>query len=267
LGVDGGYTERDVVEVARCFTGWTIRQPRDGGDFTFDERRHDPQQKVVLGHVIKADGGKKDGEQVLDLLARDPHTARFIATKFARRFVADDPPPALLDRLAKRFRETDGDLREVYRALFSSPEFWNDQAYSAKVKTPLEYVASALRVTGAEVERATATLQVIRTLGMPLYYCQQPNGYADRADTWLNAGAVLARMNVATALADGRLAGVRLDVAALTGKTDVSAARSALLGRVLDDNPSPATAASIAAATRAPQMLALALGSPDFQRK
>ncbi|MGE5361087.1 MAG: DUF1800 domain-containing protein [Bacteroidales bacterium] len=267
LGADGGYTQRDVVEVARCFTGWTIRQPRDGGDFFFDERQHDPEQKVVLGHVIKPGGGKEDGERILDLLARDPHTARFIATKLARRFVADDPPAALVDRLARRFRDTDGNLREVYAALFRSPEFWDDRAYDTKIKTPLEYLASAMRVTGAEVETATASLQVLRTLGMPLYYCQQPNGYPDRADTWLNAGAVLARMNVATALADGRLTGVRLAVAALDGSGDVAVMRSTLVARVLNGDPSPATAASIAAATRAPQLLALVLGSPDFQRR
>ena len=267
LGVDGGYTQRDVVEVARCFTGWTIRQPREGGDFTFDERQHDPLQKVVLGHVIKAGGGRQDGDRVLDLLARDPHTATLIATKLARRFVSDDPPPSLIERVARRFRDTDGDLREVYRALFASPEFWDERAYAAKVKTPLEYVASALRATGAEIDAAAAALQAIRTLGMPLYFCQQPNGYADRGDAWLNAGALIARMNLATALADGRLPGVRLDAAALASSADPATARSAMVRRVLNDRASPATTASITGATRVPQMLALALGSPDFQRK
>jgi uncharacterized protein (DUF1800 family) len=155
----------------------------------------------------------------------------------------------------------------VYKSLFASPEFWAEQAYRAKVKTPLEYLASALRATGAEVQAATASVQAVRMLGMPLYYCQQPNGYADRADTWLNAGAVIARMNVATALADGRLAGVRVDVAALAGSAEAAAAGAAIERRVLGGAASPATAASIASSSRAPQMLALALGSADFQRK
>src|SRR5438874_3708613 len=145
LGVDGGYTQKDVTEVARAFTGWTIQNPRMGGGFVFNARIHDRGQKVVLGHVIKAGGRQDDGEQVLDILARHPSTAHFIATKLVRRFVSDNPPAALVDRVAARFRDTDGDLREVVRAILMSPEFSAADAYHAKVKTPFEFVASAVR--------------------------------------------------------------------------------------------------------------------------
>src|SRR5439155_13179333 len=136
IGVDGGYTQNDVTEVARCFTGWTIRNPRQGGGFRFDPRIHDPGEKVVLGHVIKAGGGESDGEQVLDILAKHPSTAHFIATKLARRFVSDTPPPALVDRAAARFRRTDGNIRDVVRTIITSPEFFAADAYRAKVKSP-----------------------------------------------------------------------------------------------------------------------------------
>ena len=267
LGVDGGYTQRDVVEVARCFTGWTIAKPRDGGDFTFDARQHDPGQKVVLGHVIKAGGGKSDGDQVLDILARDPHTAHFVATKLVRRFVADDPPPALVERVARRFRETDGDLREVYRAIFLSDEFRSPPAYVAKTKTPFEFVTSALRATGARVEDAASIVQAVRSLGMPLYYCQPPTGYADRADAWVNTGALLNRMNFALALVDNRLPGVHIDLSALAGTADLAAARAQLLGELLDNNASASTLAVLNKATTVPQLVALALGSPEFQKR
>ena len=214
LGVDGGYTQKDVTEVARAFTGWTIENPRrtgapaariagggaEGG-FVFEPRIHDPGEKVVLGHVIKAGGGQSDGEQVLDLLAAHPSTARFIATKLARRFVSDTPPPALVDRAAARFQKTGGDLREVTRTILTSPEFIAPEARNAKVKTPLEFVASALRTTGADVADATQYVQALRQLGMPLYMCQPPTGYADTADAWVNTGALVDRMNFALRLA------------------------------------------------------------------
>ncbi len=279
LGVDGGYTQKDVVEVARCFTGWTIAQPRDGGAFRFDQRQHDPGQKVVLGHVIKAGGGKSDGDQVLDILARDPHTAHFIATKLVRRFVADDPPPALVDRVARRFRETDGDLREAYRAILLSPEFWADHAYASKTKTPFEFVASALRASDAQIEDATSLVQALRGLGMPLYFCQPPTGYADRADAWVNTGSLLNRMNFALALVDNRLPGVHVDLSALAGSDgaewaatggrpyDVAGARGQIVRALLDNNPSPSTLAVLNKAATVPQLVALALGSPEFQKR
>jgi uncharacterized protein (DUF1800 family) len=267
LGVDSGYTQKDVVEVARCFTGWTIAQPRDGGDFTFDPRQHDPGQKTVLGHVIRAGGGRDDGDQVLDVLAHDPHTAHFVATKLTRRFVADDPPAALVERVARRFRETDGDLREVYRTIFMSDEFWSAEAFASKVKTPLEFVASALRATSAQIDDATSSVQALRSLGMPPYFCQPPTGYADRSNGWVNTGALLNRVNFALALVDSRLPGVRVDLAALAGSPDLAAARSQLLRQLLDTNVSPATLATLNKASTVPQLVALALGAPEFQKK
>src|SRR5207302_9176435 len=169
LGVDGGYTQKDVTEVARAFTGWTIDNPRQGGGFVFNPRIHDPGEKVVLGHVIKAGGGQSDGEQVLDILAKHPSTARFIATALVRRFVSDTPPPALVDRVAARFRDTDGDLREVMRTLLTSPEFLSPDAYRTKVKTPFEFVVSALRATGADVQDGLPLVRALQQLGMPLY--------------------------------------------------------------------------------------------------
>jgi uncharacterized protein (DUF1800 family) len=207
LGVDGGYTQQDVTEVARAFTGWTIDRPRMGGDFKFDARLHDDGPKLVLGHVIKA-GGERDGEAVLDLLARHPSTARFIATKLVRRFVSDTPPPALVDRVAARFRETDGDLREVVRAILTSPEFLSPDVMHAKVKTPLEFVVSAVRATDAEIDDARPLVRQIADLGMPLYQCQPPTGYTDTADAWVNTGALVGRMNFGLALASGKLRGV-----------------------------------------------------------
>jgi uncharacterized protein (DUF1800 family) len=207
LGVDGGYTHQDVIEVARCFTGWTIRKPRRGGGFAFDPRLHDTGKKLVLGHVI-AHGGERDGEEVLDILASHPSTARFISTKLARRFVSDDPPPSLVERAAARFRETDGDIREVVRTIITSPEFFAAAANRAKVKTPFEFVVSAVRSMGGDVHNAMPLAQAIRQLGEPLYLCQPPTGYADRAGAWVNTGTLLNRMNFAVAFAGGRLRGV-----------------------------------------------------------
>ena len=201
LGVDGGYTQRDVIEVARAFTGWTIENPRQGGGFKFEPRIHDPGEKIVLGHIIKAGGGESDGERVLDILAAHPSTARLIATKLARRFVSDTPPPALVDRAAKRFRETGGDLREVTRTILTSPEFLSPDAYRAKVKTPFEFVVSALRASGADVADARPLVREVQQLGMPLYMCQPPTGYKDTADAWVNTGALVSRMNFALKLA------------------------------------------------------------------
>jgi uncharacterized protein (DUF1800 family) len=203
LGVDGGYTQKDVSEVARAFTGWTIENARRGGGFVFDGRLHDPGQKVVLGHVIAAGGGESDGERVLDILAAHPSTARFIAAKLVRRFVSDTPPPALVDRAAKRFRDSHGDLREVMRAILTSREFASPGAYAAKVKSPFEFVVSALRAAGAASIDATRLVRQLQQMGMPLYMCQPPTGYSDTADAWLNTGALVNRINFALQLARG----------------------------------------------------------------
>ncbi|HEX2445547.1 MAG TPA: DUF1800 domain-containing protein [Vicinamibacterales bacterium] len=210
LGVDGGYTQKDVVEVARAFTGWTIDRPRTGGGFRFDGRMHDGGEKVVLGQTIRA-GGKGEGERVLDFLAAHPSTARFIATKLTRRFVSDGPPAGLVDRAAARFQETGGDLRETVRVILTSAEFLAPGSRHAKVKTPLEFVVSAVRASGAEVVSALPLMRALNELGMPLYLCQPPTGYADTAETWITTGGLLNRMNFALALTDGRLKGIRVE--------------------------------------------------------
>ncbi len=263
LGVDGGYTQKDVQEVARAFTGWTIDGPRQGGQFRFEPRMHDAGEKVVLGQRIKAGGGEKDGEHVLDILAAHPSTARFISTKLARRLVADEPPAALVDRAAARFRETHGDIREVVRTIVTSPEFFAAAAYRAKVKSPFEFVVSALRTTNVEMSGALPVVQALRELGMPLYGCQPPTGYADRADAWVNTGALLNRMNFAVSLTEGKLRGVRYAVRV----TDPSEARDHLIDTAFAGDLSDSTRATVAKATTAPQAVALVLGSPEFQKR
>jgi uncharacterized protein (DUF1800 family) len=254
LGVDGGYTQKDVTEVARAFTGWTIDNPRRGGGFTFQPRLHDTGEKTVLGHRIRAGGGIEDGEQVLDILADHPSTARFIATRLARRFVSDQPPASLVARAATRFRETRGDLRAVTRAILTSREFKASTSYRAKIKTPLEYVVSALRMTGAEVGDARALVRALQQLGMPLYQCQPPTGYSDSADAWVNAGALLNRMNFAAALTSNQLRGISIP--------DPPA-----IGPALEPELSESTRATIGRAATPRQALALTLGAPEFQRR
>jgi uncharacterized protein (DUF1800 family) len=255
LGVDGGYTQKDVTEVARAFTGWTIASPRDGSGFRFDARFHDPGEKVVLGHRIKAGGGERDGEQVLDILASHPSTARFIATKLVRRFVSDTLPASLVDRAAATFRQTGGDLREVMRTILTSPEFLSPDAYRAKVKTPLEFVVSAVRATGASVDNAVPLVRTLQELGMPLYACQPPTGYKDTADAWVNAGALVNRMNFAVSLAGNQLRGITVTP------------RQSSVSSLLNDDVSEATRSTIARAATDAQMAALTLGSPEFQRR
>ena len=265
LGVDGGYTQKDVQEVARAFTGWTIANPRLGGGFHFDPRRHDDGGKIVLGQRIKAGGGQSDGDAILDLLARHPSTARFIATKLARRFVADDPPAALVDRAARKFKDTDGDIREVVRTIVTSPEFLGDGYRRAKTKNPFEFVVSAVRATGLDVSNALPLVQSLRDLGMPIYGAQPPTGYADRADAWVNSGALLGRMNFALALTSGRMR--TLDATAPATPPTAQEARQALFRVALADDVSASTAATVAKATTPAQTMALILGSPEFQKR
>jgi len=227
LGVDGGYTQQDVINVARAFTGWTI--DRDGR-FRFVPALHDQGEKIVLGHKIKAGGGIEDGEKVLDIVASHPATAHHIAYQLAQRLVADEPPAALVDRAAARFRESNGDLREVVRAIVTSREFLDDAARDAKFKTPFELVVSTMRTTGATVSDARALVQALQQMGEPLYMCQPPTGYRNTADTWVSAGGLVSRMNFATRVASGNMPGVTLSA-----------------------NPPPGD-------------LALRLGSPEFQR-
>ncbi|HEV2446116.1 MAG TPA: DUF1800 domain-containing protein, partial [Candidatus Sulfopaludibacter sp.] len=210
LGVDGGYTQKDVTEVARCFTGWTIQQPQRGGTFIFNPRMHDSGAKTVLGVTIPAGGGMEDGEKVLDILAHHPSTAHFIAKKLAVRFVADDPPASLVDRMAQTFLKTDGDLREVMRAMLSSKEFWSVGAYRSKLKSPLEMVASAVRAVNGDVDFAFGLANQVAQLGEPLYRKMEPTGYSNSGKEWLNSAGLLARMNFALALADNKVPGVKV---------------------------------------------------------
>jgi uncharacterized protein (DUF1800 family) len=210
LGVDGGYTQTDVVNVARAFTGWSLEQPRERGGFLFRAAMHDAGEKTVLGHRLAPNRGIEDGEQVLDILARHPATARFIATKLARRFVSDAPPPALVDRAAATFTRTDGDIRATLREIITSPEFFSAAAYRAKVKSPFELVASALRAMNAAPDTTPRTARLIAALGQPLYLHQAPNGYPETADAWINTGTILNRINFGLAMAGGRVPGVSL---------------------------------------------------------
>ena len=206
LGVDGGYTQRDVIEVARALTGWTMN-PRQGAGFVFRPEIHDADAKTVLGHRLAAGRGIEDGEEVLDIVARHPATAHFIARKLAVRFVSDDPPAALVERAAATFRRTDGDIRETVRTIVTSPEFFSRTAYHAKVKSPFELVASALRAVGARPDTTPRSAQLVAFLGAPIFGHQAPNGWPETGDSWMNAGAILNRINFGLALAGGRVPG------------------------------------------------------------
>ncbi|HUR34641.1 MAG TPA: DUF1800 domain-containing protein [Vicinamibacterales bacterium] len=254
LGVDGGYTQQDVTDVARAFTGWTIQNPRLGGGYRFAAARHDAGEKTILGHRLAAGGGERDGNAVLDIVAAHPSTARFISTKLARRFVSDDPPASIVNRMAATFTRTDGDLRAVMSVLLTSPEFLARDAERAKVKNPFEFVVSALRATGADIQDARPLVRILQGLGMPAYQCQPPTGYTDRAGTWVNTGALVNRMNVALTLAAGKVPGVVVP--------DTTEA-SALVAGPLSDM----TRQTIGKAAERAQAMALALGSPEFQRR
>ena len=288
LSVNGGYSQKDVTEVAKVFTGWTIDQPNLGGEFRFDPRMHEPGDKIVLGHRIKQNG-EKEGLEVLHLLARNPNTAHFISQKLAMRFVSDDPPPALVDRMAKTFLKKNGDIREVLRTMFQSPEFWSPEAYRAKVKTPLEFVVSAVRASGAEVEDARALVGTLNNMGMMLYGMQPPTGYSMKADTWVNSSALLGRMNFALGLAAGKIRGVKVDTAANAATpaamtTDAQQALANLENSLLAGDISKQTHDTISKQLedskisqrrlddpkRPPNIAAitgLILGSPEFQRR
>jgi uncharacterized protein (DUF1800 family) len=286
LGVDGGYTQKDVTEVARCFTGWTIEKPREIATFKFDEKQHDPNPKIVLGKKIRA-GGMKDGEQVIDLLTKNPHTAKFISTKLARRFVSDDPPPALVERMAKTFQKSDGDIREVMRTMMYSPEFWSRDAYRAKIKTPYELVVSSVRALGTDVDTPMPLVQWVGRIGEPLYQCQPPTGYSDKAETWVNTGALLSRLNFSLAVAGNKVRGSRSDVAALLGTDSQGDAKQALERAVqvfLSGQAAPGTVDTLQKQLENPQVLqaklddpvkhvdlgvvtGLVLGAPEFQRR
>jgi uncharacterized protein (DUF1800 family) len=224
VGVGGGYTQHDVTEVAKVFTGWTVgKRPGQAAvaQAEFDPEKHEPGDKFVMGHKVKSNGSN-EGMEVLHLLANAPQTAHFISLKLAVRFVADDPPPALVDRMAAQFMETHGDIRRVLMTMINSPEFMSSGTYREKVKTPQEYVISAVRAAGADVQSTAGMASAIADLGMPLYGMQTPNGYSMRADPWNNTAALVSRMNFALALSTNRVAGVHTDFTALLGPNAAS---------------------------------------------
>ena len=295
LGVDGGYTQKDVQEVARCFTGWTIFQPRGGaaaiaaimprdgernarrddamrrtaGTFFFNQRAHDDGEKLVLGHKIPSGGGMKDGLMVLDILAHHPSTAKFIATKLVRHFVSDNPPPALVDRVAATYKKSDGDIREMLKTIFFSKEFNSPEAYRVKIKRPFELVVSAIRTLGADTNGGPGTHQWIARMGEPLYGFQTPNGYSDAAESWVNTGGLLERMNFGLALAGNRVQGTKVNLANTSGDQS----------KVLDEYLKTILAGDISTSTRealtrqlqksdpATKVVGLILGTPEFQRQ
>jgi len=212
LGVDGGYTQKDVQEVARALTGWTIEGRQRGGEFIFRPRMHDDGEKIVLGHRIHA-GGMADGDAVIDFLAKHPSTARFISMKLVRRFVADDPPESLVNRVADVYKKTDGEIRAMLHAIMTSREFSSPDTVGAKTKSPFEYAVSAIRSLDGTTDGSRPVAQSIARMGQPLYQCQPPTGYPDRGDYWMSNGAILERLNFAVALSANRIEGtsVRFD--------------------------------------------------------
>jgi uncharacterized protein (DUF1800 family) len=345
LGVDGGYTQSDVIEVARALTGWGIRPPRqllmaapdervrraaerlpeseDAGTFVFRPEVHDAEAKVVLGHELEAGRGIEDGEEVLDILARHPSTARFIARKLAVRFVSDEPPPALVDRAAATFTRTKGDIRAVVRTIVTSPEFFSGAAFRAKVKSPFEVVVSTMRALGSLPDPTPRSAQLVARLGQPIFGHQAPNGWPETGAPWMNTGSILNRINFGMAAAANRIPGTTLDrwpdaarlrdrpraeqvdgvIASLLGgqasretrdilTTGVNpmaarAASDSAASMLLDPDPAdddapPMTGGEAAGRRRRPaerafaavpeltglaQVVGLALGSPEFQRK
>ncbi|BCM93789.1 hypothetical protein IAD21_05680 [Abditibacteriota bacterium] len=298
LGVDGGYTQTDVTEVARCFTGWSI-EPQNG-TFVFRPRVHDNDEKHVLGRTIAANGGQRDGEQVLDMLASSPSTAKFLSLKLCQRFVADEPPAQLVDRIAQTWTRTNGDLPSVYRALFLSPEFLSAGAYRAKIKSPFEYTVSAVRALGGQVsvpdekspvdklrltrigsvsanqgakggkanQKARAPLAIeIATLGQPVFACLPPTGWSEDSSSWVSAGAIVGRLNFALSLTSGTVADVRLSTDTFRAAPLDQLSKQLVGGQLSDATRATVARETAAVPTDGAKMRALILGSPEFQRR
>ncbi len=275
LGVEGGYTQADVIEVAKAFTGWTILGEGPGGPrrnqesrFAFAEPAHLKGDKRVLGVTIR-NGGEKEGLEILHLLATHPSTAKFISGKLVRRFVADNPPQALVDRAAATFTKTGGDIREVMRTILTSEEFLGPAYRSAKVKTPFEFVVSSVRASGAEVRNPRVLADKISAMGMPLYLQQPPTGYKDTAEEWVSTTSLLERMNFALDLSAGRVRGVSVDTRSLNNQT---ATLDSVAAQILPGGLSPKSKETLEAEAKkdgndAAKLVGLVLGSPEFQRK
>ena len=286
VGVDGGYTQQDVIQMAECLTGWTIREPRRDPQFFFDEKIHAEGKKIVMGRTFNY-GGEKDGEEALKMLASRPATAKFISTELARHFVSDNPPPALVERMAKTFESSNGDIRAVLKTMIYSPEFWSKDAYRAKVKTPFELVASTARALNAEVTITLPLAQWVGRMGEPLYLCQPPTGYSDRSETWVNTGALLSRLNFSLAFAGDKMGGSTVDLKSMLGEEaskDPNAALARSVQEFLDGQVAQSTQDTLQARLKDPQILpastddpvkevneglivGLVLGTPEFQRR
>jgi uncharacterized protein (DUF1800 family) len=286
VGVDAGYTQQDVIEMARCLTGWTVHEPRKDPEFFFDDRIHAQGKKIVMGRTFNY-GGMKDGEEALKMLANDPHTAHFISMEMARHFVSDNPPQSLVDRMADNWQSSGGDIRAVLKTMIYSPEFWTKEAYRAKVKTPFELVASTARALNADVEVTLPLVQWVGRMGEPLFQCQPPTGYSDKAETWVNSGALLNRLNFALAFAGDRMGGAEVNLKTMFGDaaaTDPNAALDRALDVFLDSQIAPETKTTLEGRLADPQILqarlddpvkqvneglvaGLVLGAPEFQRR
>jgi uncharacterized protein (DUF1800 family) len=239
LGVDGGYTQADVTALSAVLTGWSVDRPNQGGPFQFDPKKHEPTPSAWMGHIFDpgstpaatllqskplssnssaaapadAQLQMNEGIEALTLLAADPHTAHFISYKLAQRFVADEPPPALVDRMVATYLATDGDIKAILRTLVQSPEFNSRKYFRSKVKTPMEFLASAFRTTATDPVNPGALANTISTMGMRLYYALPPTGYYITADHWMNSTALVDRLNFANSLTSGKFANQKFDSA------------------------------------------------------
>ena len=283
LGVDGGYTQKDVQEVARCLTGWTIENPQIDGLFYFQPQLHDAGDKTVLGVHIPGGRGIEDGEQVLDILARHPSTARFIAKKLVVRFVSDSAPAALVDRAAQTFLTTDGDIREVVRTIVTSPEFNSAAAYRAKIKTPFELIASIDRAMLATPDTTQRTTQLIATFGQPIFGRQTPDGWPDQAAAWMNAGALMNRVNLGARVGGNQFPNITI-AKWVAGQRSFDRSRDHVVDSVIDallaGDASEATREALLAVHQPPataneqqwngylgSLVGVVIGSADFQRR
>jgi uncharacterized protein (DUF1800 family) len=286
VGVDAGFTQQDVIGMAECLTGWTIRDPRREPEYVFKPEFHARGEKFALGHSFDY-GGERDGEEALKMLANDPHTAWFISTELARRFVSDDPPRPLVERMAKNYRRTSGDIRSVLETMIYSPEFWSRDSYRAKVKTPFEVVASTARALNADISVSLPLVEWVGRMGEPLFLCQPPTGYSDKSETWVNTGALLNRLNFALAFASDHMPGARLDLTTMFGEDASQEPRIALfraLDIFLDGQVSAGTRQTLEDRMNDPQMFqrrldrpanqvnqgliaGLVLGAPEFEQR
>jgi len=275
LGVDGGYAQQDVIDVARIFTGWSIERPQQGGDFEFHDWAHDRGEKQVLGVRFQAGHGMDEGVRLLKLLAGLPATMHHVSWKLCQRFVSDDPPDGCVDEAVAAWRRSSGDVREVLRAIFHGPDFWATENVRAKVKTPLEFVVSTARAVSAEPDTSPRLAQVVARLGQPLYLHVAPDGYPEREAAWVNSGALLDRMNTAVALAAGKLPGVAvvLDsiVAAENADHLIGAVNERILSGTMSENTKQVLRRELAGISDPNQARALAvglaIGGPEFQRQ